>query len=357
MLFYIIISLILLLFVFLPQKVDKLTYSLSVFFIFILGAFRDKSVGTDTKGIYWGNFKLTTLDPGTWSHYTPFEPGYNVFIGLLKEYVCPSYELFYGLSFAIFFICFVVFLNKTSVRPLVALFFFIAVGYLGFSFNAMRQCVALGLACLSIVYLLENGKNVKYLIVIMLISILFHKSFMLMMILPIFRFEWIKSFLTKKILYIIILVCYVAFLFHEHFVNIFYLIIPYLHERYATYLSGALYVYGRIEVSPKMVTIDTLVCVLCIFLARKKDFSIYFWIYIIGVLMQLLLLPLSYIFHRLITVWMLFGIVIYSNLWDTDIKYKVYFRTVLIIYAFGRFYIALSRNYNEIIPYSNWLFN
>lgn len=332
-----------------------------VFFILLivlcfLGAFRDNTVGTDTRYVYSYNYQNSTMDPKTWNAFTEFEPGFNYMMSFFKMQIIDDFKLFYGLLFLVTFSFFAWFIKKKAINPLLGLSFFIWLGYYTTEFNIMRQYFGLSIICWGIVQFLEKRKYVYYTILCIVVGFLIHRSLLLFVIANIFYLDYVKRLLTNKVLTVTLVFSMVGFfVFKSVFSNLLSSIIPILNiERYQGYIQNSL--NNETEISPIMIMLQSLFCLLVIFLDRKK--SIYFYLFYFGIVLRNCIIQVVPITFRLVDSFMFFSFIVFANLYENiDVKYRLKVRSCILIYCFIYFYLAMIRNYNEVIPYKNYLLN
>lgn len=335
------------------RKVSFIILSIIMFFV---GAFRSPTVGTDTRYVYIQNFTHTTFEPYTWNYYTEFEPGFNVLMAFFKEYISNDYKLFYGFLFVLTFSLFIVFIRKVSYSPLLSLAFFVWFGYYTTEFNIMRQYLGVAVVSILIVSFLEKGKYLLYIVYCILLGVLVHKSLVIFALLPIFYIRNINNILNRMVLLALLsfsVLCF--FVLKNIMVSVLGGIIPLIaSERYQGYIINSL--DETYNLSPIMIMLQTIFCAYIIWLRPNK--SIFLYIYILGIFLRNCLVPIIPITYRLVDTLILFSFIVFSNLFiQIKGKQASIYRGSVLVYCFLYFYLAMVRNYNEVIPYSNWIFN
>lgn len=337
------------------NKKRLVLYYFSSFVLCFIGTFRSNTVGTDTHYVYFFNFQHTTFDLSTWNLYTEFEPGFNFLIAIMK-YINDNYHFFYGFIFFATFSLFVYFIKNVSYNPLLSLSFFIWLGYYTTEFNIMRQYWGLSIICLLICIFLEKRKFILYTIICFCVSILFHRSLIIFCFAPFFYLSCIKNLLSKKLLIILLCFSIICFFILRSFVGgALDVIAPLLGaERYQGYILNS--IDQDYEISPIMIMLQTLFCIYVILVLKHRD--IFFYLYWMGIFLRNCLLPVIPITFRLVDTLILFSFIVFSNLYvETRGRNAIIYKSIVITYSFIYFYLAMDRNYNEVIPYSNWLFN
>lgn len=203
-----IIIIILCLFVLLKKQTGFNKY-FGVFLLGVLitvGAFRGIKVGTDTSW-YYNNWFFTTFDVKSWNHFTPFEPGFNILIAFLKN-VNSSYYFFYGLIFTVTLLMFLKAAKIAKVNIGYLFSFFFLCYYFAFCMNIMRQMFALSIGAILLYSFYKKKISLIFFeIGVILITLLFHHSMIILALFPIFVFVDFNRFLnTKKLIIILVIV-------------------------------------------------------------------------------------------------------------------------------------------------------
>lgn len=173
--------------------------------LIIVGAFRGIKVGTDTLW-YYSNWLFTTFDEKSWNHFTPFEPGFNILIAFLKN-VNSSYYFFYSLIFTVTLLMYLKAAKIAKVNIGYLFSFFFLCYYFAFCMNIMRQMFALSIgAILLYSFYKKNISLIFYEIGVLLITLLFHHSMIILALFPIFVLVDFNRFLNTKNLLIILIV-------------------------------------------------------------------------------------------------------------------------------------------------------
>jgi len=173
------------LFAFVAGRLDKKSHAtffffLSTFVIIFVTGFRDITVGTDTEfyaeWFYEIDSNLPLLD-NILLYIIDYEPGYvvlNHFLaGLNVSFTIAS------LTYAVI-IWFFIYKSFSDTKEILylSLFFFITTGFLFFTFNGIRQAIAVSLIFYSLRYLLKD-KSLIFLLIVVIAS-LFHFSALLL---------------------------------------------------------------------------------------------------------------------------------------------------------------------------------
>lgn len=153
------------------EKMKRNLLILSLVPVFCLLAFKSEKVGVDTENyirMYNTAGELLSID-----NESRIEIGYQYMSIWLNKLFDSNQALFICSSFIISFSLYV-FLKKSSSNPVLALFFFITLGFFQFALTGIRQGIAIAITLFAIPYI-QQKKLIKFLIVIVLASI-FHKS-------------------------------------------------------------------------------------------------------------------------------------------------------------------------------------
>ena len=151
--------------------INRRAFLLPSIFLILFAAARSDEVGADTKN-YTLNFnEYFSID------YYSFDDGVEVGFKILEYtilYFTKNYFWLFFIFSCIVILPYLYILKKYSLNYSISIFTFICFGYYTFFFNGLRQGVAMAIASLALIFLL-NKKIVKYLIIIVIAS-LFHKS-------------------------------------------------------------------------------------------------------------------------------------------------------------------------------------
>lgn len=213
-----IISTCLLLFNISRKKQLPIAVLFVVFMIFV-GAFRGMSVGTDTLW-YRNNWVSMTFDPKTWNRYTPFEPGFNFYIAFVKSFVSNSYYFIYTSVFLFTYLFYLLTIKKATI-PLGLFFSFLWMTHCYMdTMNIMRQCLAMSI-CVYLFVLYDKG-NIKLLsFVLFVLSVMFllHKSSAVFLLTPLFRKDFIGKILSTSNMIVILFLAIFGSVFLSDFIG------------------------------------------------------------------------------------------------------------------------------------------
>ena len=134
-----------------PYERDKTHIIICVITILILvSSCRAISVGYDTVN-YYIHFEHKSL----YNEYAPFEPLYEL-LNLLVIKLGLPYNILLLLCATITFVSFGVAVKRFSTHHAMVFFFLVGLGFLGNTFNAVRQYLALSMFLLSLKYIKEG---------------------------------------------------------------------------------------------------------------------------------------------------------------------------------------------------------
>ncbi|WP_180002636.1 MULTISPECIES: EpsG family protein [Acinetobacter] len=172
MLPYFFILFIVMLVVFVEKySINRRAFLLPSFFLILFAAVRSEEVGADTKN-YTLNFNIySSID--YYNFNDGIEWGYKLIEYFILYFTKNYFWLFFTFS-CIIVLSYLYVLRKYSLNYSISIFTFICFGYYTFFFNGLRQGVAMAIASLSLIFLV-NKEILKYLILILIAS-LFHKS-------------------------------------------------------------------------------------------------------------------------------------------------------------------------------------
>ena len=335
------------------NKNRYLTY-FNITFMFLLGLLRNITVGTDTMG-YEMDFHILKNFNDVYKIRHDFEWGFLWLIINFKKYVTNEYLPFVSLIFIPFLLGCLQFIRYKCVSIAVATFFLYTWGYYFLAFNIMRQMMALGIMLL-FMPLLYKGKYIKYAVAIIVISLLFHKSGILMIgLIPLHYYVMKKGFFPNKLLiYGILILSFSLFFFGKTFMQSF--LMPIVSLLDAT--SGH-YIIGREneELGWLFNLGQTLITCFIVFFYKRGRMDFEFLVFICGISLYNIMGMFSIAAPRVAVYWTCFGIVLFSymfqngNLKMSRFKYFL-FSGGLFAYSLYRFYYSYClNNLGEINPF------
>lgn len=330
----------------------KSSYKFALFtsiIMLIIGYFRDISVGSDTGGVYPINFYYTKFNPNSWNAGTLFEPGFNYIMAFFKEYISKSYVLFYSLLFLYTFCITICFLFKQASNQSFILFTFYTLGYFFFCMNGMRQSFAFATALFPLYFFwLKKKRIIPYVISIILISILFHKSTAVFIFIPIINFILEKYKIKKNILYFSVIASYIfAFIFQDKLINYLPFLSTFVDERYAMYMNA---VQENSGITPLF---KSAMCLLVIYCSQNTK-SIFLLTFVFGTILYNILISFSPTASRAAIHLLILGCIPMTETWMyPKKKTKKILRFGLIVYCLTYIcYFYFTKNYDGIIPYT-----
>lgn len=333
-------------------------YLLFFLIILCLGIFRGENVGTDNI-VYYNNYKVTTMNPDTWSAFTEFEPGFAWFMAFTKMYIYNNFYFFRGIIFIIFMLGINYQLKKYSPNVLLGYFFLILfLCYTG-AFNIMRQYTALGLFCFGVPLLLSSKKKniIIYEIMVVLITFFVHRSIIVMSILPFFIYtKKINTFFANK-KYIILLLCisYICVFLSEKLYSLIPLLSNYmtfLGDRYVGYVTTS--IDSEEQISHLSSFLNTVFAIYIVLICPKYEkHNIFFICYILSICFANVLGSMSALFIRISLNLALFKVILFTNMWYSVPKTGLgqYYRVSVCIYGLILFTNAMVKNFGFVVPY------
>lgn len=352
---YIFVYLILLCSYFLKKKWSKWLFPILSFLLLFLGVFRAKTVGTDTGTWYYSNWVATTFNPDTWNKFTPMEPGYNIFMAFIKEYISNDYLASYGLTFAIAFGCTLYTIKKNSANPIFSLLIMYIFCIYTSYYNLMRQTLAMSICIIFIMeYLKKNIDVIRFFILVYAVSFLIHGTALLFCIIPFFC--WLsKKEISPKILYVILAISLFLFINTSFINSVIMNTNTILSTRYFSYVEWGQQLdsnYSLLEMLMYMAFTTA-----CIYYNKTEYFSPLFYLYFMGIVMRAAFINIVPIISRisdLTSIACIFFIPAMTE--NLSKKEKLIFSSIVLAIGSIIFFNALKHNYGEIIPYENILF-
>ena len=273
---YIILGILLILACIFSNK-RQFTYVAFIYMIF-LGMMRGLEVGTDHLG-YESDFYLIKTFKSMNVMRHDFEVGYVSFILLFKKF-SNDYLTFASLAIPVTLWGFWRFIEAFKVNKAYSLSLFYFSGMYFATFNVMRQMMAIGVI-LGFINWLLNKKYHKFGVLIIVISLLFHKSTLISLVLiPIHYYSAKHAELPKKFIAIVAGVCFTAFFVGREFVQNTSLAILFsigLGDRYDGYLSGM----SEGEISNLTATMLTIYFLIWLYFKKTNKNVFITWIYFI----------------------------------------------------------------------------
>lgn len=359
MIFYWIIFFVLF-FLALPKgsKVQSKCFYFGSILLLFLGATRGDNVGMDING-YSIAYSHISLDTKTWNQWMLFEPGFNFMMALYKKYISVVPLSFFHFIFIVYIVITAWFFKKYTKFPAFALFLLYGLTYYLDAYNTMRQSLGLALCLISFPMFLSKKKYIKFAISIVVISLLFHKSLLLLLLfIPCDIYRESKFFSFKYMSIFVVAALIIGIFLTSAVGNYLVTIGQYVsNERYNGYVTDI----NEIGETSNVANIaHTIMCLVVMFYLREKRDSM-LNIYAIGTIICNLLSPILWIYTRLSDNLIWFRIVPMTTLWFSlnNSKNKYIYRIILLTYIFFRFNGRLLRDsatgMPDIIPYTNVL--
>ncbi|WP_338587934.1 EpsG family protein [Clostridium baratii] len=172
------------------KKINFFDYVLLLFLILVCGL--RENVGTDYNlyKFYYSNINQNSR----------FELGFKDMI-IFSNNLGLSYNTFLLIVSAITMCLFYFLIKKYSRKPASSIFYFVVLGYYAYSFNIIRQMLAISISLFGIKYIKEK-KFIRYLVVILIASI-FHSTALIMI--PVYFLLKLKNNIKNNV--IIIFLC------------------------------------------------------------------------------------------------------------------------------------------------------
>ena len=361
MLFYWIIFFIILIAAFKSSiRRRKKSYIFIILLLGFLGATRAMSVGMDVTGY------CMTYDAVNWRNYEFFldrtEPGFLTCMLLMKDFGISNPMFFVYACFIVFFSLNIDFINKYSIAPAFALFLIYAMGYYFGAFNTVRQMLCHALILPFIPWLFKK-KFIVFSLIVIIFSILFHKS-QVLMLLCIVPFVLSEKLQEKKFLYCALIgsVLLGAFVMPKISALLTLLSLYLSNDTYVGYLSDTTTIG---DLSVFNLGIHSLYISAVVYFYNDSIHTVasrkFLVISIIGQVLSNLVSPISWILARVTDSLCYFRIIPISEIFFSSNASKkvVYFRIITILYFLVRFYGRLIRDGvgddGDVIPYVNAL--
>lgn len=332
------LSFFLLLGALIPVRNQNFYLLLSFFILFILSAFRDISVGTDTAH-YEDFFKSIELNI-EWVR-AAIEPGW-VFLNDLVLYFGGEYrDLIVISSFLTLLPVFIV-AKKYSLNPMLTISSYYLLYFYFYSFNISRQILAVSFVLISLIFLLK--KRIFIFCFLIFIASLFHTSVLLCLLLI-----FVDKITDNKNILIIfsIFSAFLGIWGHGYISQIVSL------TGYSDYILY--YEAGSVLGNSLLLILFNSFLFFILFTARKITIEVkLFFIYI--VLMNVTIrIPLA---DRLILNFAIFQILFYPYYLHYLGKFDKKSKIIAIIFILSFLYMLFLNRFGggEILPYSNVLF-
>lgn len=354
---------------FIAVNKGKHRFAIVATILLFLGATRAISVGSDLRGGYSLEYGSIQLDPSTWGHYmSQFEIGFSWMMVLFKTYVFSSPIYFFQLLFFATFLFLALFVRKYSKYPAMTLFFMYSLSYYFSLYNIMRQEWCFALICFFCIsaYLDSETKNVekpnhfvKFIlptIGIVVLAYLFHKSqIVLLLVLPLYLLKDQKCFGTKYLIAYMIFTIFFSMTFAEKIFSGMNSI-AYLFADDNSNTAGYMTYSENIGMYSTTANIVNTFFAIYITLAYRGRKSFFLVLFVLGVCLQNVLTPISWIFARIANTFLFFKIFVMADLWYEipNKKERLIYRIVVLLYSIAMFNNRLINDrFQDVVPYVN----
>lgn len=315
-------------------KKNKFVFIVLALLFILLSAFRGLEVGTDVL-----NYKQIFGQILSSGYNVAIEPlwialnytSYNLGFGFRGIIVVSALLTLLPIFFVIF---------KESRNPILSLFFYYVLYIYFFSFNGIRQAIAISIVFLGF-YFLKEQKIIPFVVTVIIASF-FHISALVCLVVLLIRF-----IPQKNIIYIsIVLVSWVVGL---TVADKLFLWAMYVFN-YTSYQTAEL---GNIIGNALFQGVLSMFFIFCLYTVKDKT-NLYFNIFFIAVVFSNLLARVPhgnriFLYFSIIQVLFL-PILFYQN----KLQQKMSIRTVIILYGMLMFYYKFG--FHGIFPYQNILF-
>lgn len=345
------------------REYKNLIFGFLIFLLFLIGAFRGLDVGTDLHGSYYEKYYHISLNPASWEYGSEMEPGFCFYMAFLKKQIINSYEFFYATSFFIFMSGMIFVIRRYSTNILLCLFFFVLFLHYTWAFNAIRQAIAISLVAFTFPLLedLKKYRIILYELLIIYLTFRWHRTCIVFVILPLFYLPNVKTwFFNHRMLIMIIIACSYAFVFLSSFLYKYISnvvdYVSFLGSRYEGYVNSSVDAEKTISVYTAL--LQTAFALYVSYVIPKKCLgNIWYILFVIGVFVSNFLGAFSALFIRVAANYLFFDMLLFSFLWyRVPFKIQNQFRFLVIIYGLIFFSNAMLKNFNEVVPYYNWIF-
>ncbi len=187
---------------------------LFVFFAFfcILLSLRHMSVGTDTKTYFYFYETLSNTDFKGIFNYFQDEYGFYIFVWLVAK-IFKSYQAVMAvIAFVFVFIPMLFLYKKETDNPALTLAIFIGLCPFAFYFSGLSQVTAMAFA-VPVYYLFKRKRIILPLFLIILATTFHVSAISLVLLLPILRLSFKKSFLLPSLVFILFVFVFKNYIF------------------------------------------------------------------------------------------------------------------------------------------------
>ena len=349
------ITIVLILFDSYSKSIKNISISkiLSIFLIcilFLVSAFRTSSVGADTK-IYLDYYEIIRNNTLFYSlnNLTFLESGYIIFNKLVSIFTTNFNSITFFNSLLVLFSLYKLIKNQ-SKDALLSIFLFITFGFYQSTFNIARSCFAVFVGYEAIDKF-DNNKKIKG-ILLFILAFLFHKSSIILLLIPILsKFKFKKKYIKYYVLLIIILFYGLEFLMP--------ILNTLIQNDYSYYLARKN--EGVVE-KIFLLIVHLGLFIPCSFLIKDKNNYVknnkrYYIFILLETLFYLFSIKYT-LFLRVAYIFAMYNIVSIPNIiTDLPKQKKSTVKALVIILCFIQFILRLNiNNIGNTIPYKSILF-
>lgn len=318
------------------NKKSKLCFCVSFLLLLVVGGFRDITVGTDTQNYadYFNGYGIEVFDM-----YHISEPIY-----LLIQYIVARIGLHYeSLVFLYMFVtlsALFYFAMKISTKPIVVILCYYLLYFYFYSFNTIRQALAMVFVLFAIYYLERDNK--KNFFIFSLIAMLSHTTAIISFVVLLIK----RIKLSNRAF---------AFCTLATFVIGITPIVKFAVSSFFSFLPGYLYSY-IVDYDSRELGFSLSRCMLTLYcfalLRLSKRSSLYIKVFAFGICL-LNLFAFQPIAARIAQFFTISQIAIIPNLYNLIKKRKYYYplKWASYAYMFILFVYLLSGNVGEVCPY------
>lgn len=312
---------------------NRAVYIIACMVLFFIAAYRTIEVGTDTLN-YESHF--IRVQNGIYEFSEP------LWIALLVvvDYFGGDFRSVLILSSALTLLPIYWCVYKYSKNPLLSLYFYYTLYFYFYSFNIMRQSIAVSLVFVALM-LLIHGRRYYYIIIVVIAGLFHYTALLALGLLYIDKFpKYSGAYLFA------IAISFVAGIFLPGYViQLGTTVLPYAN--YSEVVLG-----GILGNTAFLLLLNTLF-VFIMLINSNRDY--YFNIFFVFIVMSNILVRIPY-GGRIVMYFSILCIIFYVNLiYNNNFKQKVWAPIVIVVYSIIMFYRRYG--FGEIFPYENVLLN
>lgn len=331
----ILIGVIMLINLFFYKNRNKLLFGVNFLILLVYAGYRGIDVGTDTLN-YSYHFDLVSSGIVLSHEYLWYVLNKVVYLsgGTFQTVLIVSSVL---TLFPVFYVSY-----KRSPYPILSIFFYVVLYYYFYSFNIIRQCIAMSFCLLSF-YLLDEEKEIKAYVVFAL-SILFHTSSIIA--LPALVLIKKKIYINNNLSYLILVISFGVGLFFGGSVT--GLMQKFLYSNYSIDKE-----FNLLGTSLLLVIINGFYFFISSMVRDRNNwFTLYFLFILFSNLTVRIPFANRFVFYYGITLIIFYPLFLNEN--KLSYKFQMILLILLIGYALTNLYTLWGRG--EILPYNNVLF-